>query len=481
MTQKVAEAEPKTTKEHLTKERIRELIKAPGEYRDKQNADGLGLRVGVGGKASWFVEFYFGGKHYNSSLGRVPKTPNKGKPLPEMQLDDARDKAHAFRLDIQNPAGVAEKVTLRDAFEEYVRTKKRRLGDNSVNLTESTQASYLALFNQHLLPYENRDYRSITEKEWRAIYAMVEKGKTATGEVVMLRPMMRKMKDGTLRQVKPARPSKGSVTGGYKLFSALSGMYELNRAENPIKVLRKQNTFSHPPLSRTGWVRPDELQAFVTAVRALNSTIARDALLTVLLTDFRIDLVLGMRKDRLDCDAYTYLVKTEDIGNKRAPTQLFPLNRWLVENVLRPRKEHSARPHPIFMFPALSGKKETTSSLATSMNQLEVAFGRRIISNDLRRTFTTVADLVGTKGSQLERLTGHASATSPDEKVSKVVDGYIMTDTELLRPALNRITNTILELSGVLPIGGRTRLYLADEDPALLATLQALAINAKAA
>ena len=115
------------------------------------------------------------------------------------------------------------------------------------------------------------------------------------------------------------------------------------------------------------------------------------------------------------------------------------------------------------------------------MNQLEVAFGRRIISNDLRRTFTTVADLVGTKGSQLERLTGHASATSPDEKVSKVVDGYIMTDTELLRPALNRITNTILELSGVLPIGGRTRLYLADEDPVLLATLQALAINAKAA
>lgn len=469
-----------STKKRLTKLLIQTLLKNPGEHRDEKSEAGLVLRVSPRGKATWFVEFDFKGKHHNTALGRVPNTPNVGKPLPEMQLDDARSKARAYRLIIENPADLAEPVTLRAAFEDYVQHKRRRPHEISHNLAAKSQKSYMAAFNQHLRAYESVDYRSLGEKEWRAIHTEVETGKTPDGQQVMLRPRLRTLKDGTVKEM-PAQASKGSIAQAHVLLAAVSAMYEFHRVANPIKLLRQAQVLSRPPRSRKTWVKFDELHLFMRALQGLSSAVARQSLLVSLLSCFRRELVLGMRKDRLDCDACTYLVEETDEGYKRAPTCLFPLNRWLVETVLRPLKESSARPHPTFLFPSSTGKTETTSSLATSIDALERAFGKRINSNDLRRTFTTVAEWVGTTDTQLDRLTGHSTSTPFQEKGSKFTGEYIMTETEMLRPALNRISNTILELAGVLPLGRVTRARLAEDMPTLLATLRRLAINAKTA
>ena len=475
----MAAKRPKSSKLRFTKTAVQACLKHPGVYRDEQSEAGLGLRVSPRGKATWFVEFDYKSKHYNTSIGRVPNTLAVGLRLPEMQLDDARDEARAYRLRVENPAAVAEPVTLREAFEEYVRHKRRRPRDKSLPLAEKTRDSYLRAFNQHLRAYQDRDFRTINEATWRAIYSEVESGKTSQGTPVMLQPRTCKLKDGTVKEIRPARPSKGSVAQAHILFGALSGMYEWHRVENPIKRLRQAQILSRPPRSRKTWVRFDELNAFMRALQGLNSAVARRSLLVTLLTCFRRELVLGMRKDRLDCNARTYLVDENDPGYKRANTLLFPLNPWLVETVLRPLEEFNAQPHPVFLFPALSGESETVTSLATSIDALQRTFGRRVNSNDLRRTFTTVAEWVGTSQAHLNRLTGHSTGVGFEEKGSRISGEYVMTETEMLRPALNRITNTILELSGILPLSSGTRTRLAEDMPTLLATLEQLAVNVR--
>jgi len=471
----------KKTKFKFTKARISELIRTPGMYRDEQSKAGLGLRVSPKGKATYFVEFDFKGKHYFASIGSVPGTGGGGLQLPEMQPDDANDQARVYRLRIENPADKAAPMSLRDAFETFVTKKRRKPGLVSLPLSERTQKSYRACFKQHLQQYADADFRSLGEDVWREVYDRVVTGKDKNGKPVMLAPKMCTLQDGTVKQILPARPAKKSIAQGHILMSAVGAMYTFYRVNNPIDGLRKDDVLSRAPKSRKDWVNFQELRPFVAALMGLRSEATRNALLITLLTNFRSELVLQMRKDRLDCAACTYLVEQEDDGYKRAPTLLFPLSPWLVQNVLHPLATAKSSPHPKFLFPATTGKSETIKSLVHGLGNLEKTFGKRVNSNDLRRTFTTIGQWLGVNTVHLERLTGHKASDVFKESGSRIMGEYVMTETELLRPSLNRITTTILEIAGVQPLSDATRERMTLDFPTLLSELAALPINLKVA
>lgn len=473
--------EKKRKKFKFTKAKVAELINDPDTYRDEQSDAGFGLRVSPKGKATYFVEFDFKGKHYFESFGRVPGTGGHGVQLPEMQPDDARDKARWLRLQIENPADKAAPLSLRDAFEAYVTKKRRKPGDISLPLSARSQKSYRACFNQHLQQYADQDFRSLGESTWREIYDCVVSGKDKSGKPVMLAPKVVTLLNGRAKQVLPARPAKGSIAQGHILMSAVGAMYKFHRVPNPIQGLRQDEVLSRAPKARKDWVNFQELRSFVKSLLGLRSKNTRDALLITLLTNFRSELVLGMRKDRLNCDACTYLVDQEDDGYKRAKTLLFPISPWLVKNVLRPRMEEKGSPHPKYLFPATTGKSETIKSLAHTLGVLEKTFGKRVNSNDLRRTFTTIGQWLGTNPMHLERLTGHKESEAFKESGSRIMGEYVMTETELLRPSLNRIANAILEIAGVQRLSKDTRTHMTRDFPTLLAELSALPINKRAA
>ena len=135
------------------------LAAKPGIYLDTRSEAGLGLRVSER-KAVYFVRFQHTttddkGKrvstNHNITLGRVAGTPaGRGKALPELQLDTARDLARTKRANIEHPENAPTKQTLRAMFLDYLANKRNKHGDKALPLAPRTRWSYTVAFERYL-------------------------------------------------------------------------------------------------------------------------------------------------------------------------------------------------------------------------------------------------------------------------------------------------------------------------------------------
>ena len=469
------------------------LAAKPGIYLDTRSEAGLGLRVSER-KAVYFVRFQHTttddkGKrvstNHNITLGRVAGTPaGRGKALPELQLDTARDLARTKRANIEHPENAPTKQTLRAMFLDYLANKRNKHGDKALPLAPRTRWSYTVAFERYLGEVADWDYRAIDRKKWEALYHEIETGERADETPIMLPEnwRLRPSKKDERFLHHPARPRAPSIAQGHILMSAMSGMYKRNsdaRAPfNPVADLWQAGTFSTPP-RRIDWVNPDDLPRVFQAICDLRSPLARDVFLSVLLTDFRRSAILLMEKDALDIEGATYSARTDMEGFKRMPDVTFPLCRWLVDTVLSPRK--ASADHPKLLFPATGQGKGTRPNIEGSLDALEAATGTRVTPNRLRRTFTTLGEWSGISQLRLQALTGHALPRAVREDTgSKTTRGYIVLDPAELRADSDTITSTILELAGLYRLTDINRAKLAAKWPRALAFLDTLPINAPA-
>jgi len=489
------EAEYKRTHPPFTVGLVQRLsVGKPGVFYDSSALDtGLGLRVGASRKCTWFVRFQHRGKEHNSAIGSVPGTPSKGKALPPMGLVAAREAARQHRNRIENPAQVEEVITLRSAFTEYVENKQVKRKETSEPLTERSKRGYYDPFERHCAHIAARDYRTFTWRDWNIIYNEAITGeRDGTAILYKLRPdgtrVMTKLADGTL----VPKTLGGSRDQARLLFAALSGMYNRNDiTPNPIVQLRKRVGFGKPAL-RTNYVHIDELPAFFSALRSLRSPIAANFNLITLLTGFRRSAVLQMRRSALDCTAATYSATPDMLGWKRAPAMVYPLCPWLVERVLQPLK-NNYMPGP-YLFPIRKGRKappgapprkgkdeERSPALVGCINSLERAFGRRMVPDDVRRSFVSMGGWLGIPTMLIAKITGHAVAETEQESkaagVRTINTRYMQIDAPAILHAIEDITSAILECAGEAPLSDFVRAKLEREYPHHLALLETFAVN----
>lgn len=125
---------------------------------------GLRLRVGAGGKKAWTVRTRHNGKQLNKTLGSYPV----------LTLADARDRARAFLLELDDPSPAPQRRTFGELATRWIekRAKVR-------NKTWKEQERRLEL---HILPdWKDREVGSITRGEVADLFERLED----TGAVVL--------------------------------------------------------------------------------------------------------------------------------------------------------------------------------------------------------------------------------------------------------------------------------------------------------
>jgi integrase len=469
----------------------------PDTYYDSSAKNtGLGLRVGASRKATWFVRFQHNGQEYNAAIGSLPGTPTKGKALPPMGLILAREEALKHRNRIENPAQVEEVITLRAAFTEYVEHKEVKRNDTSEPLSERSRRGYYDPFERHCAHIADRDYTTFTWRDWGIIWNEAITGER-DGKEILYKPrpdgsiVMTRNDDGDL----VPKALGGSRDQARVLFAALSGMYNRNDiTPNPIVQLRKRVGFGKPALRKNSVLIP-ELPLFFSALRSLRSPVAAPFNLITLLTGFRRTAILQMRRSALDCTALTYSALPTMVGWKRAPAMVYPLCPWLVQHVLQPL-QNSYMPGR-YLFPIRKGRKpppgapprkvkeddERSPALVGCINSLQRKFGRRMVPDDVRRTFVSMGGWLGIPSMLIAKITGHAVKAETEQErksvgVHTINTRYMQIDAPAIMFAVQDITSAILQCAGEMPLDELIRAKLAREYPDHLAHLETLAVNA---
>jgi integrase len=198
---------------------------------------------------------------------------------------------------------------------------------------------------------------------------------------------------------------------------------------NPVTILRQARAWA-PERRRRTLITVHQLPAWWAAVMRENE-LARDFLIVALFTGMRRSEIARLRWEHVDLVGRTlHLPKTKN-GD---PLDL-PLSSFLADLVAR-RRGIVGRSEWVFPGPGATGHVVETKSFT---RRVVMRSGVRFALHDLRRTFITVAESLGTAPYALKRLLNHRVDFD-------VTGGYIVIDPERLRGPVEAIGARILEI-----------------------------------
>ena len=198
---------------------------------------------------------------------------------------------------------------------------------------------------------------------------------------------------------------------------------------NPVDILRHARAWA-PERRRRTLITVHQLPAWWSAVMRENE-LARDFLIVALFTGMRRSEIARLRWEHVDLVGRTlHLPKTKN-GD---PLDL-PLSSFLAD-VLARRREIVGRSEWVFPGPGVTGHLVETKSFT---RRVVMRSGVVFALHDLRRTFITIAESLGTPPYALKRLLNHRVDFD-------VTGGYIVIDPERLRGPVEEIASRILEL-----------------------------------
>lgn len=205
---------------------------------------------------------------------------------------------------------------------------------------------------------------------------------------------------------------------------------------NPVEKLSQKRAWYQETRRRT--VIPDsKLQAWYQAVNAQTNDSYKDWLLTMVLTGLRRTESASLRWTDVDFDELTLTIRPEVAKNKRL--HVIPLSKFLSE-LFMGRKEKSSS---IYVFPGRKAEKHIVSNWRINATVVESS-GCTFILHDLRRTFVTAAAKLAIPHHQIKKLVNHVGK-------SDMTDSYIVCDVEDLREPMEKISQRLLKLMGILP------------------------------
>jgi integrase len=208
--------------------------------------------------------------------------------------------------------------------------------------------------------------------------------------------------------------------------------YEEAIDENPVSRLSQTRSW-HPIKRREDYIKPTELKSFLDGVEKLDSELIRDYLKLLLFTGLRREEAASLPWADVDFNERTIIIRE----TKNNLTLRIPMSDY-IESLLKRRSDK--RGDDTFVFQS-SGKKGYIADVRRQMANLRKKTGISDLRvHGLRRTFATIAESQDISTLSLKRLLNH--------KQGDVTTGYIIMDVERLRTAQQKITDTILALSG---------------------------------
>ncbi len=381
-----------------------ERLEAPEKgYRLYWSDDmpGLGMRVTASGVKSYIVQKRINGKDKRITLGRYPVI------LP----DQAKKEAVKVLAEIASGGDPvaskqrkrAKKTSLRGAFEAYVEARK--------TLKSQTIRDMGIAFEGPLGDWMDKPLENIT----------------------------RDMVARRHKQLGSRSPARANLTMRYlrAVFNFAIGEFTDSSgkpviSDNPVSRLSQTRAWYRVERRQT-LIKKHELKGWMEAVAALESAVARDYLMLVLLTGLRRSEALKLRWDDVDFKERSITIK--DTKNHRPHT--LPLSDYLV-SLLEDRYQTRVNQ---WVFPAHT-KKGHYQGPTQAIRKVTALSGVTFCIHDLRRTFATAAESLDIPAYALKALLNHKSG-------GDVTAGYLVIDVERLRGPMQKITDFFLKAGGI--------------------------------
>ena len=399
--------------ERLPNLSVKILDKLPNAPDGKRNVyhdekvKGLSVRVTSKGLKSFILRKKKDGKDSLTTVGHYPA----------MTIEQARAKARTllslFDSGInpkqQQKELQAKKITLRQVFLDYIKSR-------GTNLKENTKKGYLSAFNNYLDEWSEVSISEITRDMVEKKHRSITKQSPTRANTVM-----RQLRAYFNYAMGEYEDGAGSPIFIHNPVSRLSHIKAWNREK------RKQTVIKTYDLKKWYDTVMELPQHQLNNKKPNTAEICRDLFLFILFTGLRRREASTLMWDNIDFKDHSLTI--EDTKNHEAHS--LPLTPFLLE-ILERRKSDS---------PYIFQGKTLDKSLNDPKKQLEKV--RKISGvyfnlHDLRRTFITIAESLDINTYALKQLLNHKDQRD-------VTGGYIITDMERLRKPMNKITNYIME------------------------------------
>lgn len=353
-------------------------------YHDKGQAK-LSLRVSSTGAKTYYVSKKDkAGKLKNVRIGAVS----------EWTVEDARIEAQEILSEINR--GVDPNEAKRKA-----RAKSQTL--------QKLLDSYLE--DHELKPVTVKDYQQ--KMKWGFSDWLNEPASRITESMVLA------------RHKKLTQQGKTATNGAFRPLRAILNYGVIQKAvsHNPVSVLSAGRLW-HKERPRTDLIESRRLQEWLEAVDSLTPAMHRIAFLIMLYMGFRITETYSLRWE--DVDLENGLIVQRD--TKNGTDHELPIPAILLPEI----EEYAAgKEGEQFMFPAVK-RDSFHGRPKRQIRQINEAVSFDFSPHLTRHTFTTIAEAVGIPKTMIDRLTNHTTTND-------VTGGYVHTETETLREAINKI------------------------------------------
>ncbi len=399
----------------LTQSSVAEIEPVPGRQLLVWDTElrGFGLRISAGGAKSYIMQRRIGKATRRITIGRADDI--KAEAARRKALAVASQFAEGIDPVIEKRRIAAQKVTLGDAFDEYIAAPKKKGGGRGA----SKKALTIRDISKHKVRFS--DWLDLPLRD-------------ITGAMVKQRHA----------EIAVTSPAQANLAMRYLRAALNHAIADSDEDEpilkhNPVDRLNRLNQWAQVKAAK-GHIPNDRIAEWVAAVQTgllglKHDNELRDALLFLLLTGARLAEVLGSLADDYpalrwaDVDLKKRLVVFRDTKN-RTDHEL-PLGEALAK-LLANRKKVAG---PVHVFSDADGNSPT--DLRSAYHRISKATGINVTAHDLRRTFATAASRLDISAYKLKRLTNHISG-------GDVTAGYVQVTTEDLRDAMQRIEDYLL-------------------------------------
>lgn len=413
------------------------------EYGDTV-VNGLRVRVGISGVKSFCISRKRNGKFIRATLGRFP----------DLTIDNARAKALELLGDVattgKNPnveRRINEKasVTLADALNTYIESRDARL-------SADTAKQYRSILQNYSGDWMKQPIASISRERVETRHKAVTDGSVWFGA------------DKSTLRAGVGTGSKAQADLWARVLRAICRFAHDHYRDNdgktllpdpPTMVLSTKRKW-HGTVRKTERIRTNELGRWFSALSTVRDIAEQgrddiaaavcDAVEMAIFTGLRKSEILELSWDRVNLGGRYFWIDTTKNGD---PLEL-PVTETLLKLFRRRAKMKSA--DGLLVFPGDKGIIKEYRHIIERISAATVPEPNPDLLkpipfkwHDGRRTFGTVAELVGVGNYILKRLLNHRTMRSAD-----VTQGYLhFSADELMEPA-TRIEQAILEHAGMV-------------------------------
>lgn len=413
------------------------------EYGDTA-VNGLRVRVGISGVKSFCISRKRNGKFIRATLGRYP----------DLTIDNARAKALELLGDVattgQNPNAVKRvndkaAVTLGEALDTYILNRGHRI-------KLATEKQYRATLQNFSGDWMKQPLASVSRERVESRHKAVTDGSVWFGA-----------DKSTLR----AGVGTGSKAQADLWARALRAVYRFAHdhyrdddgkmllPDPPTMVLSTKRQW-HGTVRKTERIRTHDFSRWLGAVAAVRDAAEQgrddvaaavcDAVEMAMFTGLRKSEIFGLTWSRVNLGGRYFWIDTTKNGD---PLEL-PITETLLNLFRRRLKTKPA--DAVLVFPGAKGIIKEYRHILDRISAATIpAHNPDVLQpipfkwHDARRTFGTVAELVGVGSYILKRLMNHRTMRSAD-----VTQGYLHFGADELMEPATRIERAILEHAGLV-------------------------------